>query len=228
MVGELQPDIILNNRSFLPEDFGTPEQTITPEDRPWELCDTMGHLWGAAPQDLNRKTPREIITRLITCVSQSGNMLLNIGPNADGTVQEWQAKIMERIGDWMDKYSEAIYGCVGEWQYPFNHGLAPWKTTRKGDDTLYLHLLHYPGPNFGVGNLHDYWLESAELLDTGKSLTISHEPTRDIIKGLPEKAPDDIATVVKVKIRGKTDAEKKERSTIALDDPDSILGSYDQ
>ena len=69
MVRRLQPHILINNRSYLPEDFATPEQRITAQDRPWELCDTMGSLWGAASQDLNRKTPREIITRLITCVS---------------------------------------------------------------------------------------------------------------------------------------------------------------
>lgn len=223
MVRQHQPHILFNDRSYLPEDFGTPEQTITPEDRPWELCDTMGHLWGAASQDLNRKTPREILTRLITCVSQSGNMLLNIGPNADGSVQDWQAQIMARIGDWMNKYGEAIYGCVGEWQFPFNHGLAPWKTTRKGD-MLYLHLLHYPGTTCSIGNLHDYCLESAQLLDTGRPLDITHEPTRDIITGLPAEAPDDIATVLKVKIRNKTEAEQRERTLIALDNPESILG----
>ena len=221
-VRELQPHIIINNRSFLPGDFGTPEQTIAPQDRPWELCDTMAHLWGAAPQDLNRKTPREIITRLITCASQGGNMLLNIGPDEDGAVQEWQRQIMARIGEWMDVHGEAIYGCVGEWAPPFNQGLAPWRTTRKGD-ILYLHMLHYPGQIFGIANLHDYWLESAELLDTGTRLDISHEPTRDVIAGMPADPPDDIAAVVKLKIRGKTDEEKRARGSIALDDPDSVL-----
>ena len=222
MVREINPDIVINDRSYLPEDYGTPEQTITPQDRTWELCDTMGDFWGAAPQDLNRKTAREIITRLITCVSQGGNMLLNIGPNADGSIQDWQRENMERIGDWMDKHNEAIYGCGGEWAYPFNHGLAPWKTTRKGK-ALYIHLLRYPGSTMGIGNLHDYWLDSAHVLGTNQALEITHEPTRDIITGLPNDAPDDIATVIKVSIREKTEAEKSERATIALEDPDSIL-----
>lgn len=218
MARRLQPHILINNRSYLPEDFATPEKHITAQDRPWELCDTMGDLWGAASQDLNRKTPREIITRLITCVSQGGNMLLNIGPGADGTVQNWQASIMARMGAWMQKHGEAVYGCTGEWQSPFNNGLAPWKSTRK-EDTLYLHLLRYPGQTFSIANLHDYWLESAELLDTGGWLKIIHEPTRDIINGLPRKTPDDVAVVVKIKIRPKTRAERNARRTIALDNP---------
>ena len=225
MVRKLQPNILINNRFSYPYsggDFGTPEQTITPEHRPWELCETMGELWGAASQDLNRKTAREIITRLITCVSQNGNMLLNIGPKADGSVQAWQAKIMDQIGNWLKEHSEAIYGCEGVRQAPFNNGLAPWKTTRKGN-IFYLHLIHYPGQSFSIANLHDYWLKSAEILTTGRQLEIIHKPTLDIIKGFPKKSPDNIVTVVKLKTRYKTRKEQKARRTIALDNPDSVI-----
>lgn len=221
-VRALQPDILVNNRSYVEGDFGTPEQSIVAEGRPWELCDSMGDMWGAAPQDLNHKTPREIITRLITCVAQSGNMLLNIGPNADGSVQEWQGQIMARIGEWMEVHGEAIYGCSREPQHLFTHGLAPWRTTRKAD-TLYLHLLRYPGRFFSIANLHNLWLESATLLDTGQPLEMKHEPTRDVIAGLPDTPPDDIATVVKLQARPKSEAERTARGSIALDDPDNIL-----
>ena len=220
MVRRLQPDIIINNRSYLPEDFGTPEQNITPEARPWELCDTMGDLWGASPRDLNRKTPREVITRLITCVSKNGNMLLNIGLKSNGSVQGWQAKIMARIGEWMKGHGNAIYGCTGEWQMPFNHAVAPWITTRKRD-ILYLHLIRYPGKVFGIANIHDYWFESAQILDTGRRLEITHEPTRDIISGLPKRPPDEIATVLKIKMRRKTGNEQKGRRAIALNNIES-------
>ena len=43
----LQPDIIINNRSHLEEDFGTPEEEIRPQDRDWEACMTFNELsWG--------------------------------------------------------------------------------------------------------------------------------------------------------------------------------------
>ena len=225
MVRQLQPNILINNRSYPMSggDFGTPEQKITPEHRPWELCDTMGELWGAAPQDLNRKSTREILTRLITCVSLSGNMLLNIGPNPDGSIQAWQAKIMTEIGEWLKKYGEAIYGCVGEWQKPFNNGLTLWDTTRKGN-ILYLHLLHYPGESFSIANYyHNYWFISAEILTTRKKLKIIHQPTRDIITGLPKKSPDTLVTVIRIKIRQNTRKEQKVKRIIALNNPGCIL-----
>ena len=49
---ELQPDIIINNRSYLPEDFQTPEGKILPADRDWESCMTFNGLsWGYVDSD---------------------------------------------------------------------------------------------------------------------------------------------------------------------------------
>jgi len=221
MVAGLQPGILINNRSYPHSggDFGTPEQHITPEHRPWELCDTIGALWGYAPQDRNRKPVHEIVNRLITCVSLGGNMLLNIGPRPDGAVQKWQAAILARVGAWLKKHGEAIYGCGAEWSPLFNKGLAPWRTTRKGN-TLYLHLLRYPGTEFGIASFHEYHLVSARILTTGAPLEIVREPTRDLIRGLPARPPDPIATVLALKIRPKTAAEKRSRAWIGLEDPE--------
>lgn len=223
MARELQPGILINNRSGVPGDFGTPEKVITSEDRPWELCDTLGDLWGCAPQDRNIKPVREVLYRLITCVSKGGNMLCNLGPHGDGSVQPWQADYFRQIGRWLAKHGEAIYGCTGEWQNPFPRGLAPWRTTRR-DDMLYLHLLRYPGSTFSIANYqHDFWLLEADCLTTGQPLTITHEPTRDVITGLPETAPDELATVVRIRSRRKTDAEHETRyppGTAAIELPD--------
>ena len=229
VVRALQPHIIVNNRAYphTSGDFRTPEQVITPEGPSWETCDTLGSLWGYAPQDKLRKTPGEVVARLITAVSLGGNMLLNVGPRPDGSVQPWQAKIMAKVGAWMKVHGEAIYGCGAEPAQPLNNGLAPWRTTRKGN-TLYLHLLRYPGGSFSIPNIHDYTLTSARvlgtrLLDTGARLRIVHGPTRDVFLGLPKRAPDPIATVVKISTRPKTDAERAQRASIGLDDPESLL-----
>ena len=49
MVRELQPDILVNDRSLLPEDFYTAEQNLRPpkeKGRLWELCMSMNKHWG--------------------------------------------------------------------------------------------------------------------------------------------------------------------------------------
>lgn len=225
-VRQLQPDILINDRASLPEDFGTPEQTVDWFElglrgatlRPWELCDTLGDLWGASPADRNRKTVREVVTRLITCVSRSGNMLLNIGPKSDGGVQTWQQKMMERIGQWVHRHKEGIYGCEGEWQRPFTTGLAPWRVTRRGNH-LFLHLLRYPGRRpFSIANLHNYRITAARLLDTHQPLRVERRLTCDVIEGLPARSPDPIAPVVRLDIQAVTATQRRSRRLIALDD----------
>ena len=214
MVRRLQPRILINDRACVPEDFTTPEQRIEPSSRPWELCDTLGELWGASSLDRNRKSALDLVTRLVACVSQGGNMLLNIGPRADGAVQPWQRRILEEIGGWMTRNGEAVYGCTGEWERPLHSILAPWWATRKGT-ALYLHLFRYPGESFSVGNWHGNRIVSAKLLNTGERLEVFHEATRDIIRGLPAKSPDPIAPVVKLSTRPPTDAERRRRRSIA-------------
>ena len=208
MVRRLQPRIIINDRSFVEEDYGTPEQAVDwieqvqrgKSSRPWELCDTIGDLWGDAPPDLNRKTPREAIHRLITCASRDGNFLLNIGPKADGGVRPWQRRFMARIGEWVLAHGQAIYGCGGEWNRPFSTGLAPWRATRKGNN-LYLHLLRYPGTRpFSIARMHPYRITSARLLDTNQRLTIAREADCDRILGLPARSPDPIAPVIQLRL----------------------------
>ena len=85
----LQPDILINNRRKMQEDFLTPEERITPADGAyWEACMTFNGLsWGyidseqALPYSY---TPQKILSMLTTCTIGGGNLLLNIGPTPDG------------------------------------------------------------------------------------------------------------------------------------------------
>ncbi len=58
MVRQLQPDILINNRSGIPEDFTTPEQRIVASAAPWEACMTMNDSWGFNRGDDNWKSPK--------------------------------------------------------------------------------------------------------------------------------------------------------------------------
>ncbi|MCK5759393.1 MAG: alpha-L-fucosidase, partial [Clostridiales bacterium] len=77
----LQPHIIINNRSQLPEDFSTPEEHIIASDIDWEACMTFNGLsWGYvdSAQAVNFSyTPHQIIKLINTCTYGGGNLLLN-------------------------------------------------------------------------------------------------------------------------------------------------------
>lgn len=107
------PGIIVNSRLNGRGDYDTPEQGIpvlAPQNPYWELNYTMNDSWGYQPTDQNYKSANMIIRTLVDCLSMGGNLLLDIGPKADGSIPEQQVQILESLGRWTKKHAEAIYG----------------------------------------------------------------------------------------------------------------------
>jgi len=80
--------------------------------KPWEENRGIGMSFG-----VNRieniddyRTEKELIFMLMDIVSRGGNLLLNIGPNADGTIPVIMQQRLLEIGNWLDIYGEGIYG----------------------------------------------------------------------------------------------------------------------
>ena len=136
-VRSLQPDILVNNRCSNPGDFQTPEQQVGTFQMspPWESCITIANQWAWRPND-EAKSLRKCLQTLILCAGGDGNLLLNVGPNAQGEIEPLQAQRLAELGQWLGQYGESVYGTRGG-PYKPSRTLA---STRRGR-TLYLHLL---------------------------------------------------------------------------------------
>jgi alpha-L-fucosidase len=189
MVRKLQPNIIINNRSKIPEDFDTPEQRIVASaDRPWESCMTMNDSWGYQAADDGWKTPKTIIRNLITCARDGGNYLLNIGPKPDGSIPAESTRILTAVGDWMSKYGATIYGADTCQDKRGNYV----SFTRKGN-TLFAHVHYYPGETVVIGNLLNK-VRSAKMVTTNQPVKFEQDEFRVRLIGLPRQAPDLVTT----------------------------------
>lgn len=188
MVRALQPQALLDNRlevsgegfgslvtdqpSDFCGDFVSPEQIIPPQgirdaqgrEVLWESCVTMNNHWGYCGRDRYFKPAGMLIRKLVECVSKGGNLLLNVGPDARGCIPPQSQQILARIGAWMEKNGDSIYGC-GRADVPkpdFGY------VTARGD-TLYYHVIDAP---IGYLPLHKTPGQqlSARLLATGEEL----------------------------------------------------------
>ncbi len=74
-----------------------------------ESCFTINDHWGIGKNDLNYKSPKDIIETLCKCRRAGANLLLNIGPEGQGGINPYQEQLFKIVGDWMKIFGEAIY-----------------------------------------------------------------------------------------------------------------------
>lgn len=81
-----------------------------PKPYAWQTDTAVARNSWCHTNDLDYKSGNEIIAQLIDIVSKGGNLLLNVGPKADGSIPEGDRKILEELADWMQINCEAIHG----------------------------------------------------------------------------------------------------------------------
>lgn len=197
---ELQPDIIINNRSLIPEDFGTPEERINAEERDWESCMTFNGLsWGyvdsrqASPYSY---TAPQIIRMLQKVTSGGGNLLLNVGPAPDGTLPYEAVNVLKTVGQWLRENGDATYGAVDRVGY---------RATRIADVSqkgkkLYAWCWLWPEDGKMVLAGFDAKVKFVKLLSDGRELAFEQKGGRIIIQNLPRACPDKTAGISVIEV----------------------------
>lgn len=149
-----QPNVILNSRMLGYGDYATPEQgqPITAPDGPWEFCVTINDSWGYQVQDHNHKSVRQIVRMFAETISMGGNLLLDVGPYEDGTLQPEQVDRLEKLGEWVRPNSEAIFGTVAGLPHGHFYGAT---TLSKDHEKLYLFFFDRPIDQIAVKGIRN-------------------------------------------------------------------------
>ena len=191
MARQHQPGLIMVDRTIHGpyENYQTPERTIP--DRllpyPWESCIPLSDDWGWVPRP-RWKSARQVINTLIEVVAKGGNLVLGVGPTADGLIEPEAEQRLRQIGAWLKRYGKAIYAtrpltCAP--QSPL------WFTTSKDGTTTYALLALPEGEplpktlTFPMGRV-----ASVRLVSTGQKLkwaTQGDQITITLPKGLPDE-----------------------------------------
>jgi alpha-L-fucosidase len=216
-IREIQPNALINDRLYKREpgnraDFGTPEQFVPatgmrdPSGKPilWEACVTINDdSWGYNKYETHFKTERDLIRMLVEVVSKGGNLLLNVGPRPDGTIQEEFVTRLNAMGRWMKVNGEAIYGTTAS---PFATLPFYGRATTRGN-TVYLHVFQWPADGrLRVPALNNKVAGARLLGQTDAKIAVTAQ-AGEVVLSLPAEAPDEVASVVALDLDGPPRAE---------------------
>jgi alpha-L-fucosidase len=160
----------------------------------------MNNNWGYNEADHNFKSSKELIHLLVDVVSKGGNLLLNVGPTAEGEIPPTSVQRLKDIGKWMKVNGDAIYGTDASPFRAVSWGRVTQKPAKGGTD-LFLHVFDWPANGKltveGLGNE----VVSAEVLG-GKKATYQREGGNVVLQ-IPSSPVFAEATVVRLRIKGK-------------------------
>ncbi len=142
MARGLQPGLLVVDRTAGGgcEDYLTPEGThampnqFMPEA--WEACMTLGDWWGWS-KGSSYHSSGNIIRYLVKAVARNGNLLLDVGPDAQGELDPKAVRTLKEVGDWLKVNGEAIYATRPVPPYELGNVFF----TGKSDGTVYAIVL---------------------------------------------------------------------------------------
>lgn len=107
---------------------------------PLETCDIItSSSWGYKKKDKGHKSVKKLVHYVVRAAGTNANLLLNVGPKPDGTVDDVSADRLRGIGAWLAEYGSTIYGTRGGPVSP-----QPWGVTTRSDDSVYVHVTEPP------------------------------------------------------------------------------------
>lgn len=173
----------------LPGSNSTGFNTTTISDLPMETSLTMNGSWGFSITDQNFKSTREIIHYLVRAAGFGANLLLNVGPRPDGTIQSEAVDRLHEVGRWTSVYGQSVYST--------RRGPVPprsWGATTQRGDTVFVHVLDWPDRTLSLPALGRRIL-SAAMLDGTETVPFSQNE-QGVVLTLPARPAEQPDRVV--------------------------------
>ena len=194
---EAGPDVVISSRCVpeLADYTSTADRPaeLPPCDGDWEAVPTTNESYGYHVADRSHKPVAHFIEILAKTAARGGNVLLNVGPRGDGTIDEADVAILRGIGQWMRVNGESIHGTT---RTPLP--VQAWGESTRAGNILYLHVFDWPSDGkLIVGGLKSNVRHAYLLSDTAKTeLQVHRCGELDWTIAVPAVAPDATDSVV--------------------------------
>ncbi|MBC6465496.1 alpha-L-fucosidase [Actinomadura alba] len=203
IVRELQPQAAINSRVWNNVgDFrtlGDNEIPSVPLDGTWQTPASIYHeTWGYRSWQKRDDLPgkiRDLVVGLTGVRARGGNYLLNVGPRGDGSVVEFEADVLNGIGDWLNRHPGAVLGASAT-----RFGGQPWGEVTVNGSNLYLHITHWP--ESGELRLPGLATKVRGVIEDGAGRLNWRMDGNDLVVSLPEKPHDQVLPVLRVTLGG--------------------------
>ncbi|GHU65832.1 alpha-L-fucosidase [Clostridia bacterium] len=171
----LQPSMVINNRGPANWDYTTPERSV-PDGMEFEhrtlAVQSLGRESWGYKTDEDHYTKKYLTQSIDRVLAMGGNYMLNIGPKADGTLDEDEVAMLSSVGDWYRRVGESFGDAI-----PATSMITgvtkdlrdKMLLTRRGN-TVYVHLYEDPAANGVVVKPFDQKPLKATLLNNGQPL----------------------------------------------------------
>jgi alpha-L-fucosidase len=161
---------------------------------PLETAETVNNSWGFSLQDTHFKSVPDLVRLLVKAAGHDANLLLNIGPRPDGTIDPEQAERLRGIGVWLQKYGTSVYGTRGGPVKP-----QPWGVTTRRGDTVFVHVLDWNQPLLALPAPPGR-VQSAMMLVGGAKVPFT-QSAAGVVLTLPTARADDVDRVAVLTLR---------------------------
>lgn len=200
---EADPNVVINSRCVGP--LGDYQSTtdrpaeFAPQEGDWEGIPTTNESYGYHKSDQSHKPPEHFIVLLAKAAARGGNLMLNVGPRGDGTIDPADIAILQGIGNWMKVNGESIHGTT---RTPL--AVQSWGESTRKASTLYLHVFDWPRDGkLVVGGLKSNVKSAYLLADATKApLATKRLGELDVQIDVPKRGPDKTDSVVVLQCEG--------------------------
>lgn len=187
LIHKLRPDVMIGNNHHTDikpgEDYQMFEKDLPggnshgwnsggiSKEVPLETCETINNSWGFNINDKSYKSVKAIIQYLVKAAGHNTNFLLNVGPQADGKIQQEFADTLKKVGEWLQQNGESIYGTRAN-----VIATQEWGTVTAKDKRLFVHVLNPPSESFILLPRITQKVSGVQLYSSKQSLKWKQQP----------------------------------------------------